>query len=71
MNINKLKITYINKLHKVYKLNILKKNINIGHTNYNLKIYLNNKYLLNKFLKLNTSLSKHCYTNLLCNKYKI
>lgn len=70
MYINKIKVIKINKINKVYNLSIIKNYKKIGHTNYNLKIYLNNKYLLNKYLKLNISLSKHCYTNFLCKKYK-
>ncbi|GIX66465.1 hypothetical protein BcabD6B2_59020 (apicoplast) [Babesia caballi] len=71
MIFSKLKTTHIDKSNKVYNINIVKKYIKIGHTDYRLKIYLNNKYLLNKFLKLNTKLSKHSYTNILCSKYYI
>ncbi|GFE55941.1 cation transport ATPase (apicoplast) [Babesia ovis] len=64
----RLKTTNIDKTNKVYNLNIIKTYTKIGHTNYKLKIYLNNKNILNKLLKLNIKMSSHSYTNILCYK---
>nr|AXX76223.1 hypothetical protein [Babesia duncani] len=52
-----------NKNYILYSIN--KQYIKLGITNYILNIFLNNKYLVNKYLKISNNISKHCLINIL------